>query len=336
MSAEISKTMILVNPRAREGEVGEKWPELERQLLGALGKGEAQVEFTSATDHGEAAVRRRLKEGVGRIVVVGGDGTVSEAIQGFFEKGKLLSSNTVLAVMPAGRGDDFFKVLAGRRCKSSAEAWSQGLELLKFGKPEPMDLGRITWLPQTVGGAAVGHDRAFINLASFGFPGLVVQRVVQRKGILGRSPMGRSGWAYAAQIVTGLAEYKPIRTEVRVDGEIVFDGPLFSGFVLNGYYNAGGMRWSHEARIDDGLLHVVLTEPRGPLSTVLSGPRMLSGDWRNVKGVHRFKGTKIEIRAIEKAERGFPLFEIDGEQPESVGTLGAVIEVVPNAIRVLK
>lgn len=179
------------------------------------------------------------------------------------------------------------------------------------------------------------HDRVFVNLASFGYPGLVVKRVNEHAGFLGRR-MGKSGWAYVAQIVGGLAEYKPIRTEVRVDGEKVFDGPLFSGFVLNGYYNAGGMRWSDEARIDDGIFHVVLSEPRSPLSTVMSGSRMLSGDWRNVKGVHRFHGKKIEVRSLEEKERGFPFFEIDGEQPEKPGTQGAIFEVLPGAIRIWK
>ena len=109
--------------------------------------------------------------------------------------------------------------------------------------------------------------------------------------------MGKSGWAYLVQIVTGLVEYKPIPTEVKVDGNVVFDGAMFSGFVLNGYYNAGGIRWSDEARIDDGILHVVLSEPRSPFATVMSGPSMLSGDWRGVKGIHQLqhRAARVEI-----------------------------------------
>jgi diacylglycerol kinase family enzyme len=329
--------MILVNPKAREGRVGEKWPDLEAQLLGALGDGQAQIAFTSATDYGSGMVRKALREGAWRILVVGGDGTISEAIQGFFEGGELVSRDAVLAVMPAGRGDDFFKVLAGGRCKSSADAWRQGLELLRSGKPGPTDLGRVAWIGANGEAPRAGtHDRAFINLASFGYPGLVVKRVNEHAGALGRTRMGKSGWAYLVQIATGLVQYKPIPTEVKVDGKVVFDGPLFSGFVLNGYYNAGGMRWSHEARIDDGILHVVLSEPRNPVSTALTGPRMLSGDWRGVKGIHIFEGRRVEIRARDERPRDFPFFEIDGEQPEKPGTVGAVIEVLPAAIRVWK
>lgn len=336
------RTLILVNPMAREGDVGRRWPELEHQLLGALGEGKAQeskVEFTSALDHGAAAVRRALREGVERVVVVGGDGTISEAVQGFFEgdgSAKLVAPNAILAVMPAGRGDDFFKVLAGRRCKSSAEAWEQGLDLLRDGSPKAADLGRIAWITEGgEGGADLGaKDRAFINIASFGYPGLVVKRVSEHAGVLGRTRMGKSGWAYLVQIVSGLVEYKPIVTEVKIDGKVVFNGPLFSGFVLNGYYNAGGMRWSDEAKIDDGVFHVVLSEPRNPFATAVSGPRMLSGDWRGVKGIHLYTGKRVEVRTQEERERGFPLFEIDGDQPEPGRTIGAVCEVVPGAVRI--
>jgi diacylglycerol kinase (ATP) len=334
------KTLVLVNPKARDGRLGERWPMLEPQLLGALSDGgetaraETRIEYTSAMDHGSGAVRRALAEGVTRVVVVGGDGTVSEAVQGFFEKGseppRLTESGAALAVMPAGRGDDFFKMLIGRRAKSSDEAWEQGLRLLRSGAARPADLASIRWLA----GGTETPGRAFINIASFGFPGLVVKRVNDRAGPLGRTRAGGSGWAYLTQIVTGMAAYRPIRTEVKVDGRVVFDAPLFSGFVLNGSYNAGGMRWSDEARIDDGLLNVVLTEPRTPFATIRSGPRMLSGDWRGVEGIHLFEGRRVEVRTRETGKRGFPLFEVDGEQPEPAATDGALIEVMPGALNI--
>jgi diacylglycerol kinase (ATP) len=266
-------------------------------------------------------------------VVVGGDGTVSETVQGFFDgDGKPVSASATLAVMPAGRGDDFFKMLAGRRCKSSDEAWEQGLMLLREGSPKPADVGSIRWLSGGAHSEGRAFDRAFVNIASFGFPGLVVKRVREKAGPLGRTHAGKSGWAYLTQIVTGMAEYKPVSVEVKVDGKTVFDGPLFSGFVLNGGYNAGGMRWSDEARIDDGIFNVVLSEPRTPFQTLKSGPRMLSGDWRGVEGIHIFSGAKVEVRA--RGRRDFPLFEIDGEQPEPASTEGAIIEAMPGAIRV--
>ncbi|MGK5082837.1 diacylglycerol kinase family protein [Bdellovibrionota bacterium FG-1] len=326
-------TMILVNPQAREGEVGRRWPDLEHQVLGVLGEGSARVEFTSALDYGSGAIRKALKEGIERILVVGGDGTVSEAIQGFFEEGRLISKDAILMVMPAGRGDDFFKAMVGHRCLSSDDAWMQGLELIRSGKPQYTDLGSVVWIPRLGKNC---QDRVFINVASFGFPGLVVKRVRERAGVLGRTHLGKSGWTYLIQIVTGMMGYTPVLVEVRVDDEMVFDGPIFSGFVMNGCYNAGGMRWSDEAHLDDGIFQVVLAEPRGLLATALTGSRILSGHWKGVPGVHCLSGRKIEIRSKSDGKRGFPLFEIDGEQPEPSKTQGAVFEVLAGAIRLWK
>ena len=65
-----NRTMILVNPQAREGAVGKKWPDLEHQLLGALGEGQARVEFTSASGfrlrNGAQGTARRSRARAGR------------------------------------------------------------------------------------------------------------------------------------------------------------------------------------------------------------------------------------------------------------------------------
>ncbi len=331
------KTLILVNPKAREGEVGRQWPELERQLLGALGNGDAQVEFTSAVDHGAAAVRRALQGGSQRVLAVGGDGTISEALQGFFDlEGKLIRSGdhaAVLAIMPAGRGDDFFKSVTGQRSLSSSAAWEQGLELLKHGKPEPIDVGRVSWLGEN---PDASWGRAWINIASFGFASLVVNRVLSRSGALSRSVVGKSALTYLTQSIAALSEYEPIEIEVRANGEVVYDGPVFSGFVMNGRYNGGGMCWSNEARIDDGELNLLVLEPRDLFSSVLGAPKMASGDWKGAKGAHVAKGSRIVVRAHDRKTRDYPLFEIDGDQPERPGTEGAVFEVLSGAVQLWK
>jgi diacylglycerol kinase family enzyme len=267
------------------------------------------------------------------VLVVGGDGTLSEAVQGFFEDGTPIGTDACLMVMPAGRGDDFFKSMLGRRCLSSEDAWQQGLELLRNGSPLPADVGRISWLGSE--GQELGAGtRYFVNIASFGYPGLVVQRVLSRAGVWGRSRAGKSAWAYLLQSAAGMLEYKPLGVEVRLDGQEFFEGPLFSGFVLNGSYNAGGVRWSDRARIDDGAFHVLAVPPRDLLSTLKSSPRMLSGDWSGVPGLRSGTARKVRVLAQGGPDRGFPLFEIDGDQPEPGNACGAELECLQGAIRI--
>jgi len=327
----MSQTLILVNPRAREGEVESRWPEIEKELLAALKETSASVVKTTAEDYGSGTVRKFLKSGGRKVVVVGGDGTISEAVQGFFENGRTIAPDAVLAIMPAGRGDDFFKSVAGRTFGGSKDAWKRGLEILKTGKPCPTDLGRVDILE-------TGDEklsRYFINITSFGYPGLVVKRVLSGAGVWGRSKIGKSAWTYILQSLSALIEYKPISMQIKMDGHLVYEGPVFSGFVLNGRYNAGGSNWSEEAQIDDGLFHLTLFEPRNIASTLMTMPRMLTGRWQDVKGVRTAVGKQIDVKLSHPGgERSHPLLEIDGDQPERAGTRGARFEILPGAIQI--
>lgn len=324
------KTLILVNPQAREGKLGAQWAELEASVRGALGTDALTVAHTTPEDHGAVRVREALKGGIERVIVVGGDGTVSEAVNGFFEQGRVIRPGAVLGVLPAGRGDDFFKMLVGRkRAKSAAEVWSQGLEVLKSGRPKSLDVGQISWLSSTD-----KTVREFINVASFGFPGRVVQRVHGHEGWLGNSRLGKSAWTYLLHSAAALLEYKPMPLKVTVDGNVLYEGPVFSGFILNGQFNGGGMCWDREARIDDGLFHVVVMEPRNPVATLASGNRMFTGDWAGVKGVHRAQGKEVEVLLQPGAPKPQPIFEFDGEQPERPDARGARFKILENAIKI--
>ena len=332
MAEHSMETLIVVNPRARLGDLGSRWSGLERELLEVLGVESAQVVFTSPADFGSEMTRNGLRKGIRRIVVVGGDGTVSQVVQGFFDQGRPIAPDAVLVVMPGGRGDDFFKSLAGGRSQySSKDAWQSGLKLLKSGSPQPCDVGTMEFL--TTEGAS-SPKRFFINIASFGYPGLVVKRVQSDAGLLGKSIVGKSAWAYLMQAAGGLIEYKPIPMLVKVDGEVLFQGPIFSGFVLNGRFNAGGACWAEAAKIDDGLFHVLVTEPRGPVKFLASLGRMRSGNWDGVEKVHLRAGKTVEVTASGFDSTRHPLFEIDGDQPEPNGTYGARFEILPQAIRV--
>ena len=158
-----------------------------------------------------------------------------------------------------------------------------------------------------------------------------------KAGIWGRGKLGKSALTYILQSGAALAQYKPLEMQVRVDGCEFYSGKVFSGFVLNGRYNAGGVDWAHATRIDDGVFHVVIQEPRNPVATALSAPCMLSGDWSGVKGIHTTTGKRVEVSCV--AKRLAPLFEIDGDQPEELVAAGeerTTLTVDAGAIRMFR
>ena len=99
-------TLVVVTPASAGGRTLHRWPDNE-SLLRALGV-DFEVHFTSAPDDATRAVRQALRGGATRIVVVGGDGTLNEVVNGFFaEDGTPLGSAATLGLVPSGTGGDF-------------------------------------------------------------------------------------------------------------------------------------------------------------------------------------------------------------------------------------
>ena len=99
------RTIVVANPAAGGGRVGRRWPSWQRQLERLLG--EVDVRFTDGPGSATEITRRALLDGVERIAVVGGDGTLNEVVNGFVaaDGDRLLGG--VLAVIPVGTGGDF-------------------------------------------------------------------------------------------------------------------------------------------------------------------------------------------------------------------------------------
>lgn len=336
-----SRIVVIVNPTSGGGRLRRTWPQKERELrplLESKGFTDIEVVFTTETDHGSGAVREAVKGGLRNIAVAGGDGTLSEVVQGLFEgpgmkpvsAGGADGDEVNLIVLPTGRGNDFFKSLVDRKFYSELDPWRRGLNNLREGLASPIDAGCMDLIDRD----GTESSRVFINIASFGYPGLVVQRVHGREGWVGKSPLGSSSLTYLAQSTAALLKYKPLQMIVKVDDRVVHDGAVFSGFVLNGAYNGGGMCWSREARVDDGRFDLYLSEPQSAVASVSNLPRMYSGDWDGVKGVHLHRGKSVELRLKVPDAKTHRIFDIDGDQPERPTTIGGRFTVMPSALRV--
>lgn len=334
------ETLIVMNPKARGGTLGAHWERLEKQILDALRIEKAEVLMTPVETQGVHRVRDALKKGVKNVVVVGGDGTISEVIQGFFEDGKAISPQTVLSIMPAGRGDDFFKTMSGTFSLSSQSAWKKGLEILRAGTPKAVDVGWIKWILQSESRGSVPETRYFMNITGFGFTSYVANQIQQRRSEIATTSVGKSAWIYVVKGLSAMKTYRPISVEIKIDGRDFYRGEITYGLVLNGRYSAGGVCWDPEAVINDGLFNLVVTQPRAYLSDILRMAQLISGKKQGLDGVLHAQGRRIEIRVItnegpserEDKSTPHPICEVDGEVPENVAIRGAVLELLPSAV----
>lgn len=262
-----------------------------------------------STRPGEVAelAGQAAREGKTLLVVVGGDGTVNEAVNGLLAAGA--PELPEIAVITIGTGKDF------ARSHGIPTKVDAAVEVAASGRTVTADVGRVRHR------TAEGGDREsyFANVGSAGMSGAVARRADASSKALG----GRLSFFVA--LVRVFSRWRNVEMTVELDGERR-TGRMTNVVVANGAYHAGGMWLAPEARPDDGLFDVVLF---GDIS---------KGDFvGNVLKIYR--GThlahpKIELlrSATVSVESAEPLpMELDGEQP---GTTPATFEIVPGALRV--
>ncbi|MBV8301120.1 MAG: diacylglycerol kinase family lipid kinase [Candidatus Dormibacteraeota bacterium] len=299
-------TLIVVNPASAGGRTGRDWPRLRRILSDTGVRGDEHL--TSGCGDAIAAVRSALGSGCDRIVVVGGDGTLNEVVNGCFsEDGIPLGSLPAIGLLPAGTGGDFRRTL-GVPAQPEAAAW-----IIAAGTTIPVDTGVVTY--------GDGSRRYFVNIADCGLGGEVVARVnrsSRKRG--GPAGMGVFLWHSLA----GLATYRGAGCTVTVDGDrLQLDAQ--SVVVANGQYFGGGMRVAPQAALDDGLFDVVIVERQGRGATVAGLPSLYRGRHTQRHGVRCLRGSSVAIAADPAM-----LFDIEGEQ---VGATPATVTCLPRALR---
>jgi diacylglycerol kinase (ATP) len=304
-----AETLIIVNPAAGGGSSGRRWPELESRLR-ATG-----LAFDAAlTSHRGEAIeisREAVRAGRPLVVACGGDGTINEVANGFFDRGGPLGASSRLGVLCLGTGGDLIKTFG---IPSDLEAAAR---VLQEGHGRRIDAGRVVY--RAVGGGE--GRRYFVNIADAGIGGEVANRVNH-----GFRFMGGSATFMLASIVT-LLRWRNKPMTVTIDGErleIVAQQVV----VANCQYFGGGMRMAPRAIPDDGLFDVItvgdvnmLENVRG-LSRIRAGTH-LDGD---PKLAHRL-GRRVEVESPEVVR-----VDIDGEQP---GTVPAVFEILPGALELV-
>jgi YegS/Rv2252/BmrU family lipid kinase len=289
------RTLVVVNPRSQGGAGRRRFVRHEGRLRDALG--EVEVEWTRGPRDAERIAREGVRAGVERVVVAGGDGTVSEVVTGLLEAG--LGGYAELAVVPLGTGADLLRTLGIPRDPEAAIA------AIRDGKPRRVDAGRVRYR-RPEGGEATAY---FLNTASLGIVGLITALV-----IIGT--------------VRGVLRYRQPTVRLRVDGELVHDGSLTFATAANGRYFGGGMYVAPDAEPDDGLLDFVLVSEfsRGKLLRHLPG--FYRGTHVGVPGVRIQRGRVLEA----EAPGARVWIDVDGEP---LGVLPARFEIVPGAISFL-
>jgi len=305
------KTFLVVNPQSANGQTGRKWAELSAEIgrgLGEFGHG-----FCDKQMHAVELTQEAIRKGYDCIVAVGGDGTINEVINGFFDAGgKLINPNAALGLIPRGTGGDF------RRTFGWKVDLHEAVARLKTDATQPFDVGVVE---------LVGHDgkpltRYFANIASFGVSGLVVKKVNESSKALG----GKITFMLGS--VRALIGYKDQPVRVTMDDRPAEEMAITTLAVANGKYFGGGMQVAPQADTGDGIFHVTVWSGYGLTDFALKQGGIYSGEHVKWKGTRTFQCR--ELKADPVRPDASVLLDVDGEQP---GRLPCRMRILPSAIR---
>ena len=293
--------LVFVNRTAGRGAAQASLPRVQKRFESLRFPAEF-VETASAAEL-ESAARRALSRGRRLLLGMGGDGTFQALANGAF------GGDAIIGILPAGGGNDFAAALG-----LPADPLGAAESVLK-GKPRPVDLVRVR--------TADGRTRLY---AGGGGMGLDAEAAHYASGAYRHLP-GRL--RYIAAALRALSAHVHLKVRLEFPGSD--HRPLEASCLLAGVLNAptygGGVRLAPDARIDDGLLHVVLIEDLSTWEVLKLLPQLMGSGELGTSRVKRWK-----VKSVKMCSDRPSLFHGDGE---ILGPAPVEIAVVPNAVRVL-
>ncbi|MEU6816123.1 diacylglycerol kinase family protein [Streptomyces sp. NPDC046860] len=292
------RAAVILNPTT----VDEDTRDELRRVLAQHGHHEPVFIETTAADPGGGQTARALDEGAALVVVCGGDGTVRAAAD------RLAGTGVPLAVVPCGTGN-----LLARNLGLPLSA-PEALDAALGGAPRSLDLARVEGddLPATHFAvmSGVGLDAAMMKYA---------EEHDRAKATL--------GWPAYVLAAPKAMRGPRMRLSVRLDGGQPLRRTARMVLVGNTGSLQGGLRLIPDARPDDGVLNLLILDPRGPGGWLRTTSALLRGK-RGENGP--------EFRTFRQAE-----FTFDAPQPreidgDPIGTGRRLsVAVVPGALTVL-
>lgn len=301
MNVSALRTVFLVNPASDNGATGRRWPEIANRAAAAGLTGEALL--SERPGQLTELARRAADEGGELLVVVGGDGTVNEVVNGLAGR-----EGPELAVIPRGTGRDFV------RTYGIPHKLDDALHTARDGRTREIDVGRAhlrSWQGEPA-------EWYFANIASAGMSGAIAKRANETSKALG----GKVSYFWATLAV--FSRWRTSELTVTVGAE-TRRARMHDVVVANGRYFGGGMMICPEAEPDDGVFDVLLIGNLTKRDLLLTLPKTYRGKHLPHPKAELLRGPTVEIEALE------PLpVELDGEQP---GTTPARFEIIPRALR---
>ncbi len=279
---------VIINPTTLKGASIKSWKKIATSLIY---EGCEFIEWTTKEKNNATRITEKLlHDGVRQIMIVGGDGTLNEVVNGVMLSG-ISPEEVVLCLIPSGTGNDWARSHGIKRNASLI------LKLLNQKKVVMHDVGLVRSIRN-----CDTNSRYFINIAGFGFDASVIKRIQEsRKYKVG------NGFIYIKNLLLTLFRYKSVNCVIEI-GNKTIEKSIFSIAIGICKYNGNGMKQVPMAKYDDGLFDIIIIEQMSVLQILSQIPKLFSGKHINHPKVHHYQGNRIRILS-----KGRFFAEVEGE-----------------------
>ncbi len=284
--------LVIVNPNAGSRKGEKDWPKIQEALT-KQGFSFKAV-FTENKHHAIELTSKLVATGFRKLIVIGGDGTLNEVVNGIFRQDSCSVKDLLLSIIPVGTGNDWCRMYG------IPKKYKHAIKIIKQGHTFVQDVGFVTYHDQQE-----VHERYFINVSGMGYDALVAQKTNKMKD------KGKGGaLSYLFNIFSGLFQYKFTHFDIDVDGERVFSGRVLSMNLGICKYNGSGLMQLPHAIPDDGLLDITVIKATSKFNMVKHVAKLYDGSFVKLKFVNTYRGENCKIVSRPS---GSVYLEADGE-----------------------
>jgi YegS/Rv2252/BmrU family lipid kinase len=305
----MSRYKVIVNPTSGRGAGEASIPRLREQLDAF------QLSYdlvtTEAPRHAIGLARQAALDGYDVVVSVGGDGTANEVLNGLMQAKNTAETNSKMAVIPIGRGNDF---AFGANVPLE---FDQACKVLQNGEGDWIDVGFVK-------GGYFPEGRYFGNGVGIGFDAVVGFEALKMKRL-----QGFISYLIAA-LKTIYLYYQAPQTRIEHDGGAIELSSLMVS-IMNGRRMGGGFMMAPSAKTDDGVFDVCIAEEVSKAGIFVLIQRFMAGSQASHPAISTLQTRRIKVTALQ----GNLPAHADGETLCEAGE-ELDIELLPQQIFVLR
>jgi diacylglycerol kinase (ATP) len=294
----VRKLFVVYNPHAAFGRAIKMLTRIENSFKKK--EIEVEIKLTEFPKHAIEIVRSLDFSVYDGLVVAGGDGSMFEALNGYFQNTS--AKRIPLGMIPIGTGNAFVRDLNLR-----TNEYEEAITIIARNNPQLTDVGEVK----------TKNDRFyFINVLGMGFI-TDVQEVGLKMKILGNI-------SYTLGVLYQIIFLKKYNIKLELDGKIIEGKNIFIE-ISNTRYTSNFLM-APNASFDDGYLDITILNPMSRMRMLSYFPSIFSGNHIYKKGIDIFKAKNIRV-STENPKMLAPDGELTGTSPFEVNCLFRAVPV---------